>query len=78
MLDHDKHTPLPPGIDCGDIIAFGTTGLVARFPYTNKIVKIPHGGDLEASSILTRQKWYYVGQKLQLKAHGRLCQLSRA
>jgi hypothetical protein len=48
MLDHDKHTLLPPGIDCDDIIAFGTTGLVARFPYTNKIIKIPHGGDLEA------------------------------
>jgi serine/threonine protein kinase len=48
MLDDDKHIPLPPGIDCKDIIAFGTTGLVARFPHENKIVKIPHGGDLEA------------------------------
>ena len=48
MLDDDKHTPLLPGIDCKDIIAFATTGLVARFLHENKIVKIPHGGDLEA------------------------------
>src|SRR5450432_2885927 len=48
MLDYDKHTPLLPRIDCDDIIAFGTTGLVACFLYTNKIIKIPYGSDLEA------------------------------
>ncbi|KAI9746305.1 MAG: hypothetical protein M1818_000016 [Claussenomyces sp. TS43310] len=41
-------TSLPAGIDCEDIIGFGTTGLVARFPNTNKVIKIPHGGDPEA------------------------------
>ncbi|KAB8239984.1 kinase-like domain-containing protein [Aspergillus flavus] len=48
MIDSDSHTNLPPGIDCQDIIAFGTTGVVARYPDSLKVAKIPHGGDPDA------------------------------
>ena len=48
MTESKDTTKLPPGIDCQDIIAFGTTGLVARYPDTLRVAKIPHGGDPEA------------------------------
>ena len=48
MIDSDNSTELPPGIDCQDIIAFGTTGLVARYPNISKVIKIPHGGEQDA------------------------------
>lgn len=34
--------------NCQVIIAFGTTGLVARYPDTLRVAKIPHGGDPDA------------------------------
>ena len=59
MLDDNKHTLLLPRINCKDIIAFGTTGLVARFLHKNKIVKIPHSSDLEACARLAVEVQVY-------------------
>ena len=48
MADSESSTNLPPGIDCPDILAFGTTGLVANYANTLRVVKVPHGGDPDA------------------------------
>ncbi|KAE8355112.1 kinase-like domain-containing protein [Aspergillus coremiiformis] len=48
MMESDSCTKLPPGIDCEDIIAFGTTGLIVRYPDHLRVAKIPHGGDSDA------------------------------
>jgi hypothetical protein len=52
MIESDNCTKLPPGIDCQDIIAFGTTGLIARYPGTLRVAKIPHGGDPDARALM--------------------------
>jgi hypothetical protein len=52
MLNNNKHTLLLPRIDCKDIIAFRTTGLVTCFLYKNKIIKILHSSNLEACACL--------------------------
>lgn len=64
MIESDSCTKLPPGINGQDIIAFGTTGLVARYPDTLRVAKIPHGGDPDALDLYSIESKIYQLQHL--------------